>query len=865
MENITPMLKQYQDIKAKYPDCILFFRLGDFYEMFFEDARVASGILDLVLTSRNAGSAGKVPMCGVPYHAANAYIARLIKAGKKVAICEQLEDPAKTKGLVKRDVIRVITSGTFIDDSSFLSRYLLAINPGEKNIGLAFTSLTEGTIEVGEYNGSEAVFDILSRYPVFECIYPVSKEEKVKCLLQSWLAGNRFLTETGCPDYFFNPEMAATSLKEHFQVHSLDGFGLGQKLLAVGCAGALLEYLKQMNQQPMLHVDRLRLHLQDEYLYISPAACQGLELEQLVEVMDYTLTPMGKRLLRHWVYHPLKDKASILQRQDAIKILLTHREQRKELEKLLAHSPDVEKSLSRVSCGSWSVRDLLALRNMLCRTPALQEILTPLAKQQSLFLVEDVPVVRELLEKGIDSEVPTSQPEGKIIRHGFDEKIDYWRNIRENGRDWLKKLQAREIQRTGITSLKVGYNQVFGYFLEVSKANLHLVPPDYIRKQTLVNGERFVTPELKEFEEKMVVAEEELLRREKELLEQITRSILSHCAALHNWINSLARLDVLLSLSNLAEKSDYVCPEITETGEIIIKQGRHPVVEKACPEPFVPNDTLLDCQDNHLLVITGPNMSGKSTYIRQVAILVIMAQMGSYLPAREARIGLVDRIFTRIGARDEITRGQSTFMVEMTETASILNNLTPASLVVLDEIGRGTSTADGFSLAWAVAEYLQSFKVRTLFATHFHELTALAEYFQGVKNYNVAVQEQGHEIVFLHKIQPGGSDESYGLYVAQLAGLPKVVIRRAQQLLQELEIKNMLKEKLVRTTVNSEPDLFAEDNDNPVAAVSREVDMVREVIEQLEGLDINTLTPLEALNLISRLQKKLHSNHSSQK
>ncbi|MCM8768818.1 MAG: DNA mismatch repair protein MutS [Candidatus Omnitrophica bacterium] len=859
MENITPMLKQYQKVKERYPDCILFFRLGDFYEMFFQDAQVASGILDLVLTSRSAGSAGKVPMCGVPYHAASSYIGRLIKAGKKVAICEQLEDPAKAKGIVKRDVVRVITSGTFIDESSFMARYLLAINIDRKAFGLAFSGTTEGTIQAGEYETPEAIFDVLSRYPVCECLFPASQKDRILSLLEHPMASSRNLIHSPCEDWFFNPEMAATSLKEHFRVQSLSGFGLGGKDLAIGCAGALLEYLKQMNQQPMVHINRLSLYVQDDYLYLSPAACSGLEIEQLIEVIDRTRTPMGRRLFRQWVYHPLKEKKEILKRQRAVTTLKEKEGLSSELEKILFSAPDVEKSLSRISCGSSTPRDFLALRQMLGKTVNLKNLLNPLSQAEPLLLVEDVPEVRTLLEKAINPELSLSQPEGTVIREGFDEILDHWRNLQKNGRQWLSDLQAREIRRTGIASLKVGYNQVFGYYLEVSKPNLSLVPPDYIRKQTLVNGERFVTPELKEFEEKMLVAEEKLREREKELIDQITKEILANCQSLHAWSNSLARIDVLVSLSRLASQSGYVCPEINSDGEIVIRDGRHPVVEQTTSSPFVPNDTLLDCENNHLLVITGPNMAGKSTYIRQVALITILAQLGSYVPAKEARIGLVDRIFTRIGARDDITHGLSTFMIEMAETASILNQLTPRSLVILDEIGRGTSTADGFSLAWAVAEHLHSRRVRTLFATHFHELTALAERFPGVKNYNVAVEEQGREIVFLHKIKPGGTDESYGIYVAELAGLPQQVVRRARQLLRELEIKHLLKEKLIQAVTSGQTNLFSEEDEEVMESVGREMELLKQLALELKNLDINNLTPVEALNLLHRFQSQLHS------
>lgn len=854
METMTPMLKQYQDIKSQHEGCILFFRLGDFYEMFYDDAKTASSILDVVLTARGAGKAGKVPMCGIPYHAADAYISRLIKAGQKVAICEQLEDPSQAKGIVKRDVIRVITSGTFIDETSNDSRYLVCISFDKKNIGLAFTEATSGTIQVNQYLDKNSVTDVFSKLSAYECIYPASEEGVMQDMFNHGLLRNKNIVLTPYDDWCFNIDIAKKTLHDHFHTHNLRGFGIEDMPRAVSSAGALLEYLKQMNKQPMLHIDKLSLYTDTDYVYISPAACYGLELEELIKTLDRTLTPLGKRLFRYWVYHPLQNAASILDRQSAVTFLKGKPHIHQEITRLLYHMPDIEKSVSRISYGLTHAKDMLALRNALSRIPDLRKVVSPLAERNQLFSIQDIPQLRELLNKAVNPDVPLSHPEGRIIRSGYNEELDALRDIQNNGREWLKKLQAQEIKRTGINSLKIGFNKVFGYYIVVSKANLHLVPPDYIRKQTLVNAERYITPQLKEFEEKMLTAEEDVFRIERELLGVLQREILDTSAKLHRLASDIARLDVLSSLSSLALSPGYIPPSITDDSEIIIKDGRHPVVEQRANEPFIPNDTQLDCTENHLLIITGPNMSGKSTYIRQNAILAIMAQIGSYIPATSAKVGVVDKIFTRIGAHDDIAKGQSTFMVEMSETAGILNNLSPRSLVILDEIGRGTSTYDGLSLAWAIAEYLERHRIRTLFATHFHELTALVEKTKGVKNYNVAVKEWKDEIIFLHKIVPGGCDDSYGIYVAKLAGIPKEVIQRGSQILTQLELSGNLQDKIKTKTGKKEIQLTLfsgnEGRDKNLADIKKELD----------NIPTDSLTPIQALNKIHKWKEMLDKN-----
>ncbi len=849
MESATPMLKQYQQIKKNYQDCILFFRLGDFYEMFFDDAKTASAILDLVLTSRGSDASTRIPMCGVPFHAAENYIAKLIKAGQKVAICEQVEDPAQAKGIVKRDVIRVVTAGTFFDDATD-SRYLLSISPNGKAIGLAFTDVTNGSIQTNQFTSIHPVIEIISKLPVYECVFPESLKQEIKEILNHPLLKTKGMTLSPFGDWSFNTDMARKNLCDHFGTHSLKGFGIDDLPLAQSSCGALLEYLKQMNKQPLKHIDRLSLYTDNDFVFISPAAHYGLEMESLLKTLDKTLTPMGRRLFRFWLYHPLKNPAAIEQRQLAVEFLKNSSEKSNALaENLLRNIPDLEKSLSRLSCGFAAPKDILAIRNSLLRGPDIQNFLQSLQSTNrfSLLNIDDLPELRDILSRSINPDMPLAKPEGKIIRPGYNAELDDLRSIQDNGREWLKNYQAQEIKKTGINSLKVGYNNVFGYFIEITKANQKLAPAHYIRKQTLVNGERYITPELKEYEEKFLTAQEKILSIENKILKDIHQTILNNTASLHTYADQLATVDCIHALSVLAGQPGYINPQVNDSNILDIKDGRHPVVEATAVETFIANDTYLDCDAHHLVILTGPNMAGKSTYIRQSAILVIMAQMGSFIPASRAVIGVVDKIFTRIGAHDEIAKGQSTFMVEMTEAADILNNMTGRSLIILDEIGRGTSTYDGLSLAWALAEHLQSKKARTLFATHFHELTSLSEQLSGVKNFNVAVKEWQDKIIFMHKIVPGSTDDSYGIYVAKLAGIPDGVIQRSKKILSELESGS-------RSTMRTPKD---KDQFNFFSPSSDET--MDEVKEALKAVDVNTLTPVEALNKLNELKNKLNN------
>lgn len=848
MEAATPMLKQYLQIKSQHKDCILFFRLGDFYEMFYEDAKAAASLLDLVLTSRGSDGTGKIPMCGIPYHSAENYVAKLVKAGHKVAICEQTEDPSVAKGIVRRDVIRVVSAGTFIDDTAD-TRYIASIYPSGSAFGVALSDTATGIIHTNIFVNSSAAIEVLSKFTVHECVYPEDEEVPLRELLGHPFLKLRGVMMTRFSAQAFDPSRAYRGLCAHFGVNSLRGFGLEDKPAAHAAAGALLEYLKDMYKKPLKHVDRLTLYDDSEHVFLSPAAHHGLEMEMLLKTLDHTLTPMGRRMFRFWMYHPLKDVALIHARQRALLALKNEDRICEVLQaSLLCHIPDIEKSLSRLSCGSAAPRDLLVVRNVLERLPFFAQALAPLADKEVAFLFRDIPALREKLLAAVDPQMPLAKNEGKVIRAGFSVELDELRGLRENGLGWLKEFQAREIKRTGINSLKVGFNRVFGYYIEITSVNIKSAPADYIRKQTLANGERYITEELKEYEGKILSAEARILKIEADIVGELTRDILREMSFIHAYARQIAEVDALLCLVLISRQRGYVMPAISEGYELLIEDGRHPVVEALLPGEFVANDTHLDRDEEHLMILTGPNMAGKSTYIRQNAVLVIMAQVGSFVPARVMKLGIVDKIFTRIGAHDEIAKGQSTFMVEMNETADILNNLSARSLVILDEVGRGTSTYDGLSLAWALAEHLAQQKARTLFATHFHELTLLADQFPGVKNYNVAVKEWEDRVIFLHKIIPGGTDDSYGIYVAKLAGLPELVIRRAKEVLAILEFGSSFRERLKGQTAPEEQlDMFkAGRTSDPV---------LEEIRVALEALDVNHLTPVQALQTLNEFKK----------
>ena len=798
--NLTPMMKQYRRIKGELaPDVVLFFRMGDFYEMFFEDAQVAAPILDIALTRRN-----NVPMCGVPYHALEGYLAKIIRAGRKVAICEQVEDPAKAKGLVRREVTRIVTPGTVTEANildSNRNNFLAAICHRGEHFGVALLDLSTGLFWGEETDRSGALRDNLRRYAATECLVPAADEDDPGMGVALSAEGTRHVTP--CDDWTFEYDAAYDNLVRHFRVHSLEGFGCEDRPAVVGAAGALLHHVREELRRNVSHIRSFHVRRSSDFLLLDEATCANLDLvaprgrdgaHVLHSVLDRTRTAMGGRLLRDWLLRPLANLPEIRRRHDVVEHLYWERSLLRNLREALGRVRDLERLIARVSTGSGNGRDVQAIGTSLKQLPEVKDLVAESAVELLSDLaaaIEPLPDLVELAERAVVDEPPITIKEGGVIRDGYNEELDGLRQAATQGRKWLAEYQAKEQERTGITNLKVRHNKVFGYYIEVSKGQLGNVPETYTRKQTLVNAERFITPELKEYESKIFGAQDRAMALEYELFVDVRDKVVDHMGSIQASAVALAQLDVLAAFTEAALTGRYVRPTMTDGDAIRVKNGRHPVVEQIPDaERFVPNDTDLDGADNQLLIITGPNMAGKSTYIRQVALLVIMAQMGSFVPAAEAEIGLVDRVFTRVGASDDLARGRSTFMVEMQETANILNNATPRSLIVLDEIGRGTSTFDGISIAWAVAEHLHNndrVKAKTLFATHYHELTDLALTMTGVKNYNVQIREKNDTIVFLRRIVPGGSDKSYGIQVARLAGMPDEVIDRAKEILTNLE------------------------------------------------------------------------------
>ncbi|MEI8078344.1 MAG: DNA mismatch repair protein MutS [bacterium] len=802
---LTPAMRQYMQAKAETPaDAILLFRMGDFYEIFFEDARRAAPLLEVVLTQRN-----QVPMCGVPYHALNGYVSRLLEAGVKVAIAEQMEDPKLAKGLVKRAVTRVITPGTVLDDAGLPAgrgNFLAALIPAKDGgrCGLALLEVSTGDFRATELATRASLETELNRATPAECLLPQSVRDE-------WEQRHAFpeapprLVWTGLDDWVFDGEAATDRLCRHFGVLTLDGFGCRDLPLAVQAAGAVLHYVQSNLRRDAAQVTRLQIYRAEEFLVLDRVSQRNLELVEpivtdarnatLLSVLQVTVTPMGGRLLRDWLLRPLCQVNAINHRLDGVEALVRDPLLRSELRETLAAVRDLERTLTRLCLGAnANARDLAALQAGLAAVPGLRALVAGLDLElvnQLRDSLHDLPELGQRIRAAIVDEPPLAVKDGGLIRDGHHAQLDELRRASSEGKNWIAALQAREQERTGIKSLKVRYNQVFGYYLELSKTNQHLAPADYIRKQTLVNAERFITPELKEIEDKILGAEEKSKALEYELFQELRVAVAAETARIQETARAIAVLDVLAALAETAAHDHYCRPVLSDEPVLDLRDARHPVLDHwQRDQPFVPNDTFLDTHDHQLLIITGPNMAGKSTYIRQVALLVILAQMGSFVPASAATVGVADRIFTRVGAADDLSRGQSTFMVEMVETANILNNATPRSLVILDEVGRGTSTFDGLSLAWAIAEHLHdtpTCKPRTLFATHYHELTELALTRPGVKNYNVAVREWEDKVIFLRKIIPGGADKSYGIQVARLAGLPKSVVERAREVLDNLE------------------------------------------------------------------------------
>jgi DNA mismatch repair protein MutS len=862
-------MKQYLDIKTQYHDAILLFRMGDFYEMFFEDAKTASQELELTLTSRNKGKEDSIPLCGFPYHAASTYITKLIDRGYKVAICEQLEDPKQAKGVVKRDVVRIVTPGLVIDDDNLNPKennFLASVFVQENVYGITFVDLSTGEFRIGESADRETFLAELLAFTFRELILPenfpgkAGLRERINDLMPCRI--NEF------PGRYFDAESSSLIMQDQFDTAYLEQFGILDHPAILGAAGAALRYILETQKGQIDHLNRLEWCSGETFLRIDEAARRNLELFSTIQdnrtkgslfhVIDETMTSMGGRKLRWWLNYPLINPLAIRQRLLAVSEFKEQHLQRQHLRKQLACIYDLERLGSRVVMGLANARDLIALKNSL---EALPEIRSSLADMDIDLIrtiywdLDEMQDLRHLLSIAIHDEPPLTIREGGIIKSGYDAEVDRYLSLSQNAKQWIAALEEKERRRTGINSLKVGFNSVFGYYIEITKANTELVPTDYIRKQTLVNAERYINEELKKLEYDVLNAEDARKEREYTLFIAVRNQIADHIRRIQTTASRLAELDALTCLAEVAERCNYCCPQIENDDLISITDGRHPVIERMpLPEGFVPNDLYLDLDKNRLLVITGPNMAGKSTYIRQVALIVIMAQMGSFVPAAAARIGVVDKIFARIGAADNLSRGQSTFMVEMTEMANILKNMTSRSLVILDEVGRGTSTFDGLSIAWAVAEHLHDYKggigVRTLFATHYHQLTELSATRKGVKNYNIAVKEWGNRIIFLRKIIEGGTNRSYGIQVAKIAGVHEDVINRGTEILKNLEAGEF--------DITGKP-RFARDRatGKGTGQLSLFADDRELVIEEMKKLQIENLTPLEALNFLDRWKERI--------
>ena len=868
---VTPAMRQYLDAKRQHRDAIVFFRMGDFYEMFYEDALVAARALDLTLTSRSKDAGGNgIPMCGVPYHAMDGYLARLVRKGFRVAICEQVEDPRKAKGLVRREVVRVVSPGTLTDSSYLEARepaFLMALvsdgGAGQPSVGAALLDLSTGEFTTAEYRGADGIQALTDEIGVLqprEIVIPEGSDVAERFPDVARLQ----VPVTSAEAWSFEAESARRTLLDQMRTHGLEGFGLDGHVVAVQAAGGLLAHLRGTQKADLAHVRAIRYKTLAECLIVDPITLKHLEIVQgidggvrgsLLEELDRTVTPMAGRMLRAWLLRPLVSLERIRDRLDAVEELAFRVTDRGKFRETLKSVHDLERLVARAALGTAGPRDLVALKQSLAAVPrvtlVLEQVQAPLLRSLVAEL-DDLRDVRDLVDRTLVDEAPATTREGGFTRDGVDPELDELRAISRSGRRVIAEMEERERARTGIASLKVRFNRVFGYYIEISKANLRAVPDDYQRKQTIAGGERFTTPALKEYEEKVLGADERILERELEIYEELRRRVAAESPRIQDTARALATLDVLAGLAETAAVSNYTKPHVHDGDEMIVTEGRHPVVERFASGAFVPNDIDLNGTTRQLVILTGPNMGGKSTYLRQAALMPLLAQIGSFVPARDAKLPIVDRIFARVGASDNIARGQSTFMVEMQETANILNAASSRSLVVLDEIGRGTSTFDGLSIAWAVAEYLAAnpkARPKTLFATHYHELTDLADSMPGVVNAHVAAREYKEEIIFLRKIVPGRSDRSYGIQVARLAGLPCSVVGRAKEILTGLE-----RDELTRGGRPSLSDAPRRDT-SPQLGLFAAPAADDEIARRLRGVNVDDTTPLQALGLLAELKR----------
>lgn len=853
----TPLMQQYNKIKGKYPDAILLFRIGDFYETFGEDAIKTAKTLDIVLTKKANGPDSQTELAGFPYHSIDTYLPKLVRAGYRVAVCDQLEDPSQAKKIVKRGVTELVTPGVALNDQvigSSSNNFLLSIHQEKNLYGMALLDISTGEFFLQE-GDEQAVLKLIQNFSPSEIIH--QKRKKIDFLPHTI---SRFYLD----DWAFQHEFAYEKLTRHFSTQSLKGFGVEDMPLAITAAGSVMAYLDETHHFDLKHINKLQRIANDNFMWLDSFTVRNLEIFNsphpdsvtLLDILNHTLTPMGTRMLRRWLALPLSKVEPIVLRQNTVDYLLKHPEVSLPLAEELKNMPDIERLCAKIATGKITPKQLTQLTDALASVQNIVEILQdydPTKLKATTFSWNTLPHLHQQLTEALTDDPPHFINKGNVIAEGVSQELDELRNILSHGKEYLENMKNREIENTGIPSLKINFNNVFGYFIEVRNTHKDKVPSDWIRKQTLVNSERYITEELKQYEEKILGAEEKILQIETQLFQELIAAIMPLIPKLQENANALARLDCLLNFAHLAQKNYYVKPSLSTNTHLHIDEGRHPVIEQQLPpsSPYISNSVYLDDKDQQIMMITGPNMSGKSALLRQVALIVLMAQIGSYVPAKAADIGIVDRIFTRVGASDNLSMGESTFMVEMNETAQILNNLTPKSLILLDEIGRGTSTYDGISIAWSIAEFLHQskFKPKTLFATHYHELNEMAKSFKRIKNYNVSIKETKDTILFLRKLQPGGSEHSFGIHVAKLAGMPQAVLNRAKEVLKQLENAHAGQgEKVKNIAAQEGVQLSFFQLDDPILVSIR---------EEIEGTEIDTLTPVEALMKLNEIKKKL--------